>query len=282
MTGVPAVELMGVRVDNVDEAGVVERIRSSLEDGRGGWVATPNVDILRQLVADRDLAVLVEQADLVIPDGMPLVWASRLQGTPLQARVPGSELIYPLAFAAAAHGFRMYLLGGDRDVAERAADVLLARAPGLQIAGTYSPPQGFESDAREVADITRLLTTAAPDIVICAFGFPKQERLMTVLRDQLPATWFVGAGGTLTITSGRTPAAPTWMRRHGLEWLHRLRLEPRRLFRRYVIDDVPFAIRLLAVSARSTSWRGDLGHPMSPLPSPWPGGGGVRAGQGGR
>ena len=245
MRGVSEVDLMGVAVNNLTGLDVVERILHDLEHGVGGWVATPNVDILRQAAADPSLAELVARADLVIPDGMPLVWASRLQGTPLQERVAGSELVFPLCEAAAERGMGIFLLGGAPGVAEQAARTFLAAAPDLRIVGTSAPPMGFEEDPEEMATLLADLDDARPDIVLCCLGFPKQERVMASLSPHFPRTWFLGAGGTLTIASGITPPAPHWMRRNGLEWLHRLGLEPRRLSRRYLVDDIPFALRLL-------------------------------------
>ncbi len=186
---------------------------------------------------------------------MPLVWASRLQGTPLPERVAASELIYPLAERAAERGHTFYLLGAADGVAERAAAVLAERVPGLTIAGVHSPPVGFESSHDATDAVLADLARTRPAIVLCAFGFPKQERLMAVLTRRFPTTWFIGVGGTLTMAAGVTPHAPRWMRRSGLEWLHRLALEPRRLFRRYVVHDGPFAFRLLASSARQRRGR---------------------------
>jgi N-acetylglucosaminyldiphosphoundecaprenol N-acetyl-beta-D-mannosaminyltransferase len=222
---------------------------SSLDVGVGGWVITPNVDILRRIVSDPIFAGIAAQADLSIADGMPVVWASRLQGTPLPERVAASELVFPLATEVAQHGYRLFLLGGAPGMAEHTASLLLEHAPATRIAGTYAPPLGFEQDDEEIETMLKLLSGATPHIVLCAFGCPKQEQLMVELRRRLPSMWFIGVGGTFTIVSGRTPAAPSWMRRSGLEWLHRLALEPRRLFRRYLIDDLPFAIRLLVTSA---------------------------------
>ncbi len=245
----PHVQVMGVSFTNLSEAEAVDHIVSSLESGRGGYVVTPNVDILRKVARDTALAQAVEKAELVIADGLPTVWASRWQGTPLLGRVAFSEMIYPLARAASARGLPFVLLGGEEGVAEDAAEELLRYAPGLKIAATYAPPFGFEHDRHELSVLTEILEQFQPAIVVCAFGCPKQELLMAEVSPRFPSTWFIGAGGTLTILSGQTPSAPRWMRRAGLEWAHRLRLEPRRLFRRYVIDDIPFAIRMFAISA---------------------------------
>ena len=214
---------------------------------------TPNVDILRQAVTDPRVGRVVRKADLRIADGMPLVWASRLQGTPLRERLAFSEMVYPLARAAAAKGLTFFLLGGEPGTAELAAETLIGRVPELKVVGTYAPPLGFECVDSEIGQLVEALRSANAAIVICGFGCPKQEKLMFGLAPLFPSTWFIGAGGTLTLLAGRTSPAPGWMRRSGLEWLHRLRLEPRRLFRRYVVDDIPFAIRLLWSSALSRS-----------------------------
>ena len=251
----PPVQLQGLRIDNLTVGEAVELIVDSIASGRGGWVLTPNVDILRQIDADAELAALAAGAPLSLCDGMPLVWASRLQGTPLVARVAMSEMVFPLSRAAARHGLSCYLLGDRPDVARDAAAALVAHAPGLAIAGMHSPPPGFEGEPRLRDEMVADLERCSPDIVICALGFPKQERLMAELSPIFPVTWFLAAGATLSMAAGRTPPAPPWMRRAGLEWLHRLRLEPRRLAGRYLVRDVPFALRLMWVSARVGSRR---------------------------
>jgi N-acetylglucosaminyldiphosphoundecaprenol N-acetyl-beta-D-mannosaminyltransferase len=240
---------MGVQLANLTQNEAVEFITSRLDLGVGGWVVTPNVDILRQISSDDELAQVVSRADLAIADGMPLVWASRLQRTPLKGRVAFSEMILPLARRIAAKGFGLFLLGGTPDVSERAAATLQAQVPNLRIVGVHCPPQDFERDQEEMRRMVDILVRSRPDIVVCGLGCPKQEKLMDELSPRFPSTWFVGAGGTLTIVCGEKVAAPMWMRRVGLEWLHRLRLEPRRLYKRYLVHDVPFALRMLAVSA---------------------------------
>jgi N-acetylglucosaminyldiphosphoundecaprenol N-acetyl-beta-D-mannosaminyltransferase len=133
-------------------------------------------------------------------------------------------------------------------MAERAVPALHREAPELRVAGCYAPPYGFENDRAAMQKIVDTLEDADPDIVFCGFGFPRQERLIVALVPHFPSTWFMSAGGTFSMLAGETPAAAGWMRRNGLEWLHRLRLEPVRLFRRYVIHDAPFAARLLSTS----------------------------------
>jgi N-acetylglucosaminyldiphosphoundecaprenol N-acetyl-beta-D-mannosaminyltransferase len=242
------VTLMGTSIDNLDVDEVVELVVGELRQGHGGCIVTPNVDNLRKISASPGLAGIVSRAELVVADGMPLVWASRLQGTPLKGRVNGTELVIAMAGALARAGLSMFLLGAEPGVGERAAAVLRQGAPGLDIAGTMSPGVGFESNPAELEAVVETLQRARPAFVVVALGCPKQEQLMDRLRRELPSAWFIGAGSALTIVSGTTRRAPAWMRRAGLEWLHRLRLEPRRLFRRYVLEDAPFALRLLSAS----------------------------------
>lgn len=248
----PRVHLHGMSVHAMTEVACVRHILDELDAGRGGWVVTPNLDHARRWRRDPDFADLCRRADLVTADGMPLVWASRLQGTPLPERVAGSNLIDSLSRAAADRGRSVFLLGGDEGVAEEAADVLKRRYPTLRIAGTHYPPFGFEHDRAQSAAIVESVTKAAPDIVFVAVGSPKQERLIAQLRPLLPQTWWLGVGISFSFLADRVKRAPRWMQRMGLEWVHRLAQEPRRLGRRYLVEGMPFATTLLAAS----TWRG--------------------------
>ena len=239
------VQLMGVRIDCVTEKQVIARVIASIRDGIGGWVVTPNVDHLRILSERPDLLATVNEASLKIADGMPLIWASRIQGTPLPERVTGAGLTASLAAAAAKVGASIFLLGGDPGDGEAAAAVLGQLNPGLKIAGILCPPHGFENDSLQMTEIGKALRSAKPDLVYTCFGFPKDPLVISALGQHLPSAWFLGLGGSLAIVSGRTRRAPRWMQRIGMEWLWRLGLEPRRLFRRYIVDDIPFAFRLL-------------------------------------
>ena len=240
------VQLMGVRIDCVTEKQVIARVISSIRDGIGGWIVTPNVDHLRIISERPDLLATVNQASLKIADGMPLIWASRVQGTPLPERVTGAGLTASLTAAASKAGASVFLLGGNPGDGEAAAAVLRRSNPGLKIAGIICPPLGFESDSLQMTEIANALRSAKPDLVYACFGFPKDPLVISALRPCLPAAWFLGLGGSLAIVSGRTRRAPRWMQRAGMEWLWRLGLEPRRLFRRYIVEDIPFAIRLLS------------------------------------
>lgn len=243
------IDLLGIHLHVVDEQRCVEHVIDHAVTGEGGWVVTPNLDILRRCARDESMAAIVARADLAVADGMPLVWASRLQQTPLPERVAGSSLISTLSAAAADHGLSVFLLGGAPGTAEAAAKVLQRRSSHLDIAGTYCPPVGFETNRIELATIEQRLLEAQPDIVFVALGFPKQERLIERMAYVLPHAWWLGVGISFSFLTGDVRRAPLWVQRTGLEWLHRLFQEPRRLGRRYLIHGLPFAATLLATSA---------------------------------
>jgi N-acetylglucosaminyldiphosphoundecaprenol N-acetyl-beta-D-mannosaminyltransferase len=248
--------LRGVSFDCCTEQEAVAAIVAALAAGRGGWVVTPNVDIMRALERDAGLRQLVAEADLVVADGMPLIWASRLAGRPLPERVTGASLIWSLTAAAGAAGRSVFLLGGAEGVPERAGQALAA--VGGIIAGGYSPPMGFERRPDGYAEVRRRLTDASPDIVYCGFGFPKQEHLIVALRELFPRTWFVGCGAAVAFAAGDVRRAPHWMQDRGLEWCYRLATEPRRLAHRYLVDDLWYASRLLAAVAVSRVLSSDV------------------------
>lgn len=242
------ITLLGQPIDRVTSTQALDRMFTDLGSGRGGWVVTPNLDILRRLVLDADFRFLCSGASLMLADGMPLVWASRLKGTPLPQRVAGSDLIWDLTLRAASEGRSMYFLGGNPGAAEGAAKLLTERSPTLRIVGTECPPMGFERDDAYMAGLATRLAAAKPDFVLVALGCPKQEFVTKALRTHLPAAWFLGVGVTFSFVTGDVQRAPRWLQRLGLEWTHRLVQEPRRLWRRYLIDGIPFALRLLAAS----------------------------------
>lgn len=245
---ISVIELHGVRLQSVTEEQCVQHIIDELDARRGGQVVPVNVEVVRRLVQDSSLRALWEDASIFTADGMPLVWASRVQGTPLPERVTGSSLISTLSAAAARRGRSIFLLGGESDTAEAAAAVLRQRSPGLRVAGTHYPEMGFEQDELAMAMLTDALISVKPDIIYVALGFPKQEKLIARLRGLLPQAWWISVGASFSFLCGRVRRAPPWMQRMGLEWLHRIGQQPRRIGKR-VIRDLPFAGSLLAGAA---------------------------------
>jgi N-acetylglucosaminyldiphosphoundecaprenol N-acetyl-beta-D-mannosaminyltransferase len=243
------VHIDGVRLDRVTEDQVVAAVLRALEQGRGGWIVTPNIDHLQKAGRDRELRDLLAGADLSVADGAPLVWVSRMLGQPLPERVTGADLLWALCRGAARSGRSVYLLGGEPGVPEAAAAVLQEHAPGLRIAGTLSPEFGFDGHPDGIKAVCEQVEAAKPDLVFVGLGFPRQERLIVELHSCLPAAWMLGCGAAIPFAAGAIDRAPGWMGRVGLEWAFRLLSEPRRLARRYLWEDAPYAVRLLAGAA---------------------------------
>jgi N-acetylglucosaminyldiphosphoundecaprenol N-acetyl-beta-D-mannosaminyltransferase len=241
-----AVEIRGVRLHAMTEPQCIEHIMHALSRGCGGWVVTANLDHVRRLVKDPSYIELCQDATLVVADGMPLIWASRLQRTPLPQRVAGSSLIWTLTQGAAAHGRSVFLLGGQKGTAEKTAAKFREAFPKLKVAGIHFPPFGFEKDPREMEIMRAKLAESGADIVYVALGSPKQERLVAQMRDVLPNAWWLGVGISFSFIAGEVRRAPRWMQSCGLEWVHRMQQEPRRLARRYLVHDLPFGISLMA------------------------------------
>jgi N-acetylglucosaminyldiphosphoundecaprenol N-acetyl-beta-D-mannosaminyltransferase len=242
----PSVTLAGVRLHAIDEAQCIAHVLGELAAGRGGVVVTANLDHVRRLQQPGPFRDVYAAADVVTVDGMPVVWACRIQGTPVKGRVAGSDLMRSLPAAAAAAGRSVYLLGGDPGAGEAAAAALRAASPALRVAGVECPPFGFEKDAAYTTALRARLQAAAPDVVFIALGSPKQEFVIRDLRAALPAAWWLGVGISFSFVAGDVQRAPRWLQRLGLEWLHRLVQEPRRLARRYLVDGLPFAAALFA------------------------------------
>ena len=239
----------GINFDLLSETELIRHITSESSAGRGGWVATPNTDIVRQVRDNPRALALVQKASLRVPDGMPLIWAAKVGGKPLVERVTGSSLIFTLTEAAARCGLSVYLLGGEPGVPQTAGENLARRYQGLKVAGTDAPPFGFDKSSAGMTAVLQRLLDAAPNIVFVGLGFPKQERVICEFAPMLPAAWFVACGAAIPFAAGTVPRAPVWMQRSGLEWVHRLIIEPRRLSRRYLLHDVPCAFGLLVSSA---------------------------------
>jgi N-acetylglucosaminyldiphosphoundecaprenol N-acetyl-beta-D-mannosaminyltransferase len=256
-TSFETVELCGMSLASLRSEQLITHIFDRLRLGEGGWLITANLDFLRRFVHDPASRSIYADADLRVADGMPLVWASHVRGTPLPERVAGSSLLVPICQAAAREGRSVYLLGGDPDAAKVAAERLCEKAPGLQLAGLNSPQISAEVSEADVADVRETLRRAQPAVVFVAFGSPKQERVIARLRADFPATWWIGVGISFSFLAGHVQRAPAFVQRLGLEWVHRLVQEPDRLFRRYIIEDLPFAFELFGRAALARMRNGE-------------------------
>lgn len=238
-------DALGVLIDRVDLAAAMDRVRSFVTAGGFHQVVTVNLDFLHVARRQRRFRELVNGADLAVADGMPIVWASRLAGRPLRERVTGVDILLRSCAWAAETGRSVFLLGDLPAIAADAAAALQQRFPGLTVAGCYSPPHGPFTEA-ENRKMVRLIRDAQPDFLFVAFGCPKQDYWIQDEGPAAEASVAMGVGGSFRFVAGHTPRAPHWMQQAGLEWAHRLWNEPRRLWRRYLLNDLPLFGQLMA------------------------------------
>ncbi len=234
--------ILGIPVDNLTMAEALDRCDEFIAVGRATGrlhqIATVNADFVVNALHDPELRRILQEADMATADGMPLVWASRLLGGPLPGRVTGADMVPALAERASQRGYSIFFLGAREGVAARAAAILQERYPGLRVAGVLSPPPSSVLDMdRSIVDAVK---AAKPDILLVAFGNPKQEKWIRMYAHELGVPIAIGVGGTFDMIVGVTKRAPVWMQRIGLEWVYRLAQEPRRLWKRYVHDFIYF------------------------------------------
>ena len=214
--------ILGVRVDDVTMDETLALFTSWIQEGTPHQVVTVNPEFVMAAQQDTLFRVTLDEADLAVPDGAGLLWASRVLQKPLRERVAGSDVVPRLAELSARDGYRLYLLGAAPRVAERTASVLASQHPGVVIVGTYAgSPAPEEEDA-----IVARVRAASPDILLVAYGAPKQDLWIRRNLSRLATPVCMGVGGAFDFVAGVTRRAPMWMRRAGLEWLHRLIHEP--------------------------------------------------------
>lgn len=237
------VKLFGVEIDALRMSEAVREIWRQIEspETTTQYVVTPNVDHAVLLQGNPELQAAYAEARWVLADGWPVVWASRFLRQPLPERVTGSDLVPEMFSAATAEKpLTVYLLGAAPGVAPRAAAYIEKRWPHVKVCGTYSPPLGFEKDEAENERIVNMVNEAAPQLLIIGLGAPKQELWIARHREQLHIKAAICAGATIDFLAGEKQRAPRWMQQSGLEWFHRMLVDPNRLVARYVRDAVVF------------------------------------------
>ena len=252
------VALLGTAIDIVTMSNTLDLIGSFIKDGKCHQIATANTDFLVKALHDPELRTVLSHCDLVVPDGMPLLWASRLMGIPMPERVTGADLVPRLGELSAAKGWRLFLLGGTPDASRQAELSLRRRYPRVNIAGRMAPPAS-PLDQMDNGAIVDQVHRARPDILLVAFGNPKQEKWIHRHLEDLRVPVCIGVGAALDFLGGSVPRAPRWMQGTGLEWLHRMMTEPRRLGRRYMVDAVQFSrcLAMQLVANGFTNLRGE-------------------------
>jgi N-acetylglucosaminyldiphosphoundecaprenol N-acetyl-beta-D-mannosaminyltransferase len=243
-----------VWIDAIRFDAAVSVITEMIRYGAGGVVFTPNVDHIVLAEQAAQFRVAYEAANLVVADGMPVLWASWLLRTPVPEKVSGSDLLLPLALRSAQNGWRVYVVGGAPGTAARAADEMTSRF-GVTVAGVESPSVTVDGQCDEEEAILDRIRRARPDIIFVALGTPKQELWIDRVRNRLAPAVLIGVGAGLDFLIGRVPRAPRWMSSLGLEWLFRLAREPRRLWRRYLLRDPLFLLIVARALATPRSHR---------------------------
>ena len=232
------VPFMNTQIDNYTMEEAIDAIDRLICQNKNGYVVTPNIDHIVKLESDQLLQKVYADADIILTDGKPMIWMSRLYGTPIKEKVSGSDLFPNLCRLAAGKGYRVFLLGAAEGVAAKAALNLQNKFPGLIIAGTYSPPFGFEKDEKELQNILRIVTEAKPHILIVGLGCPKQEKFIYNYRNELNVPVSLGLGASIDFEAGILKRAPKWMADHGFEWFYRIVQDPKRMAKRYFVDDM--------------------------------------------
>jgi N-acetylglucosaminyldiphosphoundecaprenol N-acetyl-beta-D-mannosaminyltransferase len=231
--------VLGVKVNAVQIPEVIQRMEYWIAaDRRTHYIAVTGMHGVSEAQRDPHFKSILEQADLVVPDGMPLVWLGRKHGHGLRRRVYGPELMETFCRETAGK-YRHFFYGGAPGVAEGLAQSERQRH-GICVVGTYCPP--FRPlTAEEQADVIAMIQQARPDVLWVGLSTPKQERWMEEFKDRIHVPVLLGVGAAFDLNSGRLQQAPVWMRENGLEWLFRLLAEPRRLWRRYLVQGSKFA-----------------------------------------
>ena len=240
--GVRTRSILGVPVAITDYDEAIEVMDGLVSSGERGYVCATPVHALIVAQDDEEMLGALHRSTLIVPDGMPLVWAARLLGEDLRDRVYGPELMLRYSDLCAARGHRVWLYGGrDQSSLVQLTDSLRRRHPGIRIVGGFSPP--FRAlTSKEEDDLVHQINRARPDVLWVGIGVPKQEKWMARMRDRLEVPVMCGVGAAFDFHAGRVPMAPRWMQDHGLEWLYRAAQEPKRLLPRYLTTNPRFVV----------------------------------------
>jgi N-acetylglucosaminyldiphosphoundecaprenol N-acetyl-beta-D-mannosaminyltransferase len=230
------IQLMGCAVDNLSMEETLRQVDGFIRSGKPHQHVVVNVDKIVKANRDPGLRKIINDCDLINADGMPVVWASRLLGRPLKERVTGIDLFEALMKRSAEKGWRVFLLGAREEVVGGVARIYPARYPGLTLAGYRN---GYWKPEEE-EDVVAAISATRPDILFVAISSPKKEAFLARYQAAMRVPFAMGVGGTFDVAVGLVSRAPVWMQKAGMEWFYRFLQEPRRMFRRYFIDDMAF------------------------------------------
>jgi N-acetylglucosaminyldiphosphoundecaprenol N-acetyl-beta-D-mannosaminyltransferase len=230
--------LLNTYVNNVSMDEAICAIESLIVQPQNSYVVAINVDVVTKIEEDPYLKKITDSADMVLVDGKPLIWISKLHKKVVKEKISGSDLVPQLCKRASEKGYKIFIIGGQDGVALKAKQNLEKQYPAIQVVGTYAPPFGFEKDEQELNKINDMISQAAPDLLIACFGCPKQEKWVYENYQKYQAKVSICAGATVDFLSGNVTRAPRWMSNAGLEWFYRFLQEPKRMFKRYFVDDL--------------------------------------------
>lgn len=230
--------LLNTYVNNVNMDETIQAIEDMIASEKKSYIVAINVDVVIKIENDSYLKEITDKADMVLVDGKPLEWIAKWHNRPIKAKISGSDLVPILCERAAENGYSIFIIGGKEGIAKKAQQNLERDLPGIKIVGTYAPPFGFEKDEIERKKINEMISNAHPDILIACFGCPKQEKWIYENYQKYDAKVSVCAGATVDFLAGNVRRAPRWMSDHGLEWFYRFLQEPKRMFKRYFVDDM--------------------------------------------
>lgn len=230
-------KFMNTYIDNVTHEEAIEYIERCIKSRTIGQVITPNVDQVCRMEWDDYFRKIVNSCELLLVDGHPLMWIAKFYKKPFKEKICGSDLVPLLCEKAAEKGYKVFFLGAAPGIAMRAAKIMQTKYKGLKVAGTYSPPISFEKDPNEIDKINKMLYQSKADMLFVGMGVPKQDIFIyeNMHKYQIPMSFSIG--GTIDFIAGEQIRAPKWMSNHGLEWLYRLIQDPKRLAKRYLVDD---------------------------------------------
>ena len=229
---------MNSYIDNITMDEAIEHIEECIQLCKIGQVITPNVDQIVRMETDSYFREICDNAELLLTDGHPLLWIAKWYKTPIKEKICGSDLVPKLCEVAAQKGYSVFFLGAAPGVAQRAADKLKEKLPNLKVAGAYSPPIGFENNQEELNKINHILYESHADMLFVGMGVPKQDIFIyeNMNKYQIPMSFSIG--GTIDFIAGEQKRAPKWIGKIGMEWFYRFCQSPKRMFKRYFVDDL--------------------------------------------
>jgi exopolysaccharide biosynthesis WecB/TagA/CpsF family protein len=224
---------------------VISYLETRIKEKQKTFCVTLNLDIMRIAYKKQEYYNILQSADFIFADGMPILWLSRLDKNPVPERTAGSDIVYDLCKLSNEKGYKIFMLGAAPGVADKAKGKLEKSLPNIQVTGTYSPEPQELLDEDACQNIVEMINTSEADILFVALGAPKQEEWVSRYYNKLKPYVIIPCGGSIDFIAGTQSKSPQWIGKIGLEWLYRLINNPRRLFKRYIIQDLPFFLGLV-------------------------------------